>query len=57
MQIALSNSSYIVLETILHEIENNLKELLVDAYANYFIQRFYKFLKLDHRLFFLEKVK
>jgi len=57
MQIALSNSSYIVLETILHEIENNLKELLVDAYANYFIQRFYEFLKLDHRLFFLEKVK
>ncbi len=57
MQIALYNSSYIVIEAILNEIENNINELLVDAYANYFIQKFYEFLKLDHRLFFLEKVK
>jgi len=57
MQIALANSSYKVIEQILKEIENKLNELMVDPYANYFCQKFYEYLKLDDRLFFLESVK
>jgi hypothetical protein len=40
----------------LNEIENDLKELLIDPYANYFIQKFYEYLKLNDRLIFLDKV-
>ncbi len=56
MQIALANSSYKVIEQILRDIENKLNELMVDPYANYFCQKFYEYLKLDHRLIFLDKV-
>lgn len=57
MQLALGNSSYVVIEHIMREIENQLNELMVDPYANYFCQKFYEYLKLDDRLVFLEKVK
>jgi len=56
MQIALTNSSYKVIQQIMREIENQLNELMIDPYANYFCQKFYEFLKLDDRLEFLEKV-
>lgn len=57
MQLALGNSSYVVIEHIMREIEDKLNELMVDQYANYFCQKFYEYLKLDDRLVFLEKVK
>lgn len=56
MQIILGNSSYIVIQNIMREIELKLNELMVDPYANYFCQKLYEFLKLDDRLEFLEQV-
>jgi len=56
LQNSLLNDSYMVIKTILTEVEDHLSDLMVDPYANYFCQKLYEHLKLQDRLIFLKKV-
>lgn len=56
LQNSLANRPYEFLKNILVEMKDNLSELLIDPYANYFCPKFYGLLQLDDRILFLNQV-
>jgi hypothetical protein len=56
LQKALQNSHYSVLNKIFEEIKDNISDLMVDSYANYFCPVFYSYLEIQEKLTFLTKV-
>jgi hypothetical protein len=57
LQRALNKTSQQILSIIFEEIKNDVHELMVDLYANYFCQRFYDFLTQSEKIEFLFFVK
>jgi hypothetical protein len=57
LQKVLKNTPKNIISKIFVEIKCYLNDLIIDSYANYFVQKFFSQLNIDERLEFLEEVK
>lgn len=57
MQNCLELTDKAIISKIFSEINNNISELLIDAYGNYFCQKLYQFLNQSERFCFLSQIK
>lgn len=57
LQAFISKSKKEIIEKIFDEIKNDMNELIIDQYGNYFCQKFFFTLSNENRIVFLEMVK
>ena len=56
LQKALQNTETSILVRIFEEIKENVHQIMIDSYGNYFCQRFFSYLNKENRIIFLKHV-
>lgn len=57
LQKALKNTDKNIISQMYSELKGNISNLLIDPYANYFIQKFFNFINENERIEFLKELK